>query len=388
MLAGCARYAAEPLATGPHLAADVAALNDEFPDSAPALTSTSQLSIDQIGLLAILNDPDMASEFGQAEQARAARLTSLALPNPQLSFAAMALLSGPASTPSYAVSLSQDIASLITYKPRAAAARAQFGAVNAELLWQEWQVAQQARLLAVDIYGADQDIKIRSKMIVILNNELTDVHSAAEAGNLDLSDEAPLRVAAASAESDLAAARLSQLQSWQSLDALLGLEPSVRFSIIAPIAASPPADITPFLSGLPARRPDLVALQLGYDAADEDVRAAILAQFPALSIGPAFGSDTSNVHSLGPQMTIDLPVFDRNQGGVAGADATRDVLHAQYQAALDAAAGQVQSSPSIWPHAYYRNFPKRHPSCSPMPYRTKFEGTLHERCCRQENIFD
>lgn len=347
-LSGCAGYQAEPLGTHSNLASSVAALNRTVPSTnanqpAVILPATQAFSIDEIGLLAILNDPDLASEYGQVEQARAALITATTLPNPQLGLGFFALLGGPGSTPAYAVSLSQDITSLITYRPRAAAARAAFGSVNAQLLWQEWLVAQQARLLAVDIYGSDQEINIRTQELSVLTSELAQVHQAATAGNFDLSDEAPLSAAVAGAESELATAQLTRQQSWQSLDALLGLQPSVRFDILPPAVAAPPADMASLMASVPERRPDLLALQLGYAAADDQVRAAILAQFPALSLGPAFGSDTSNVRSLGPQATIDLPIFDRNQGGVAGARATRDVLHAQYQAELDSTAGTVQS---------------------------------------------
>jgi outer membrane protein TolC len=330
------------------LASSVAALDRAVPSTnlnepVVILPAAQAFSIDEIGLLALLNDPDLASEYGQVEQARAALLTATTLPNPQLGLGFFALLGGPGSTPAYAVSLSQDITSLITYRPRAAAAQAEFGSVNAQLLWQEWLVAQQARLLAVDIYGFDQEINVRTQELSVLTSELAQVRQAAAAGNLDLSDEAPLSAAAASAESALATARLTRLQSWQSLDALLGLQASVRFDILPPAVAAPPTDMVSLMASLPERRPDLLALQLGYEAADEQVRAAILMQFPALSLGPAFGSDTSNVRSLGPQMTIDLPIFDRNQGGVAAARATRDVLHAQYQAELDSTAGTVQA---------------------------------------------
>lgn len=347
-LTGCAGYRPEPLATQSNLASSVAGLDLAIPatgTNAPPVTlsATQAFSINQIGLLAILNDPDLASEYGQEEQAKAALITATMLPNPVLNFSPMALLGGPGSTPSYAVSLSQDITSLITYRPRAASARAQFGSVKAQLLWQEWQVAQQARLLAVYIYNSNQEINYRTQELSVLTNELGQVHQAATAGNLDLTDEAPLNAAVATAQSDLATARLTSLQTWQSLDALLGLEPSVRFQILKPEVAPLPADLSPFMATLPERRPDMMAMQFGYQSADEQVRAAILAQFPALSVGPAFGADTSNVTSLGPQMTMDVPIFDRNQGGVAATKATREVLHAQYQAELDNTAGMVAS---------------------------------------------
>lgn len=346
-LAGCATYRAKPLASRPNLVSSVASLNRTIPaltasDPPVTLAPTQAFSIDQIGLLAILNDPDLAEQRGQLGLANAALLSATILPNPSLGLGFAALISGPGSTPSYAASLTQDITALITYRARVAAARASLGSVNASLLWQEWQVAQQARLLALDIHGDTAEIRYLKREESLLSGELGQVRQATALGNLDLTAEAPLIAANAVAQTALASARLTRLKTWQQLDALLGLEPSARFAIRRPRLTPPPADLTPLLNTLPERRPDLVALRLGYRTSEEQLRAAILAQFPPLSLGPSFSSDTSNVVSVGPSLTVDLPIFNRNQGGIASAKATRRLLHEQYQADLDRAEGTVR----------------------------------------------
>ena len=40
-------------------------------------------------------------------------------------------------------------------------------------------------------------------------------------------------------------------------------------------------------------------------------------------IGATGGRDTSDVRTLGPQITFDLPIFDRNQGNIVVEEATR-----------------------------------------------------------------
>jgi len=116
----------------------------------------------------------------------------------------------------------------------------------------------------------------------------------------------------------------------------------VRFAIAPPTLNALPANLTPLLTDLPERRPDLVALRLGYHSADEDVRTAIIGQFPAFALGGQWGQDTTNVRSAGPTATFDLPVFDRNQGQVAQGRATRIVLREQYQSRLDDAFGSAK----------------------------------------------
>jgi outer membrane protein TolC len=98
------------------------------------------------------------------------------------------------------------------------------------------------------------------------------------------------------------------------------------------------------LEDLADRRPDLIALQLGYRSQDEKFRGAIVGQFPALTFGPSYSRDTSDVRSFGPQLTMDLPIFDRNQGNVAIEKTTREQLRAEFEARLSAAHSEVLAS--------------------------------------------
>jgi len=73
------------------------------------------------------------------------------------------------------------------------------------------------------------------------------------------------------------------------------------------------------------------------------VRATIVAQFPNLIIGITGGSDNSEVRNLGPQISLELPLFDRNQGNIAIERATRQKLHDEYAARLAATDAQVRA---------------------------------------------
>jgi outer membrane protein TolC len=66
-------------------------------------------------------------------------------------------------------------------------------------------------------------------------------------------------------------------------------------------------------------------------------------QFPAPILGVSGGSDNANVRNAGPTASLGLPIFDRNQGGVAIERATRVQLHEEYAARLTAAAGEVRA---------------------------------------------
>lgn len=346
LLGGCALYHPLPLPSKPDLVGQLSSLRTEAPAARPGEASRridveKPLGLDDVGLLAVLNDPELRSERGQVDLAQANLLQSSLLPNPSASVSFAPILGGTDVAPAWTAALSQDIKSILTYHTHKKSARFQAQQVNADLLWQEWQIAQKARLLALDLYYGQQSLDLNRRELDLLDEEVKAVQRAIQARNLDLTALAPLLTAKAAAEQAAASLGLTQLQSWQSLDALLGLDPTVRFAIATPSLPPLPANLTALLTNLPDRRPDLVALQLGYRSADEDVRTAIIGQFPAFALGGQWGQDTTNVRSAGPAATFDLPIFDRNQGQVAQTRATRLLLHEQYQARLDDAFASV-----------------------------------------------
>ena len=84
------------------------------------------------------------------------------------------------------------------------------------------------------------------------------------------------------------------------------------------------------LDGVESRRLDLLGLRQGYESQDATVRAAILAQFPKMSVGFSKASDTTNVHTNGFSVAVDVPIFDRNQGVISTERATRQRLLDEY----------------------------------------------------------
>jgi len=92
---------------------------------------------------------------------------------------------------------------------------------------------------------------------------------------------------------------------------------------------------------MPERRPDLQALRAGYASQEARLRGAILAQFPAVSLGPNAARDTGDVYTLGLGIGISLPIFNGNRGVVASERATRSALGEAYAARIAAAASEV-----------------------------------------------
>jgi outer membrane protein TolC len=339
LLASCASYTPLPLAQTPHAAAGLAALRHEGSPLPPVL------NVADIAALAVQNDPDLLAARAQRGVSQAQLLQAGLLPNPQVSGAILPLLAGVGSTNAFNAGFTEDIKALITFHSRQRAAAAAAGQVDAQLLWQEWQVTGQARLLAVDIMGGEQSLRLLEATRVLLVGRRDRTQLAVAAGNATLATLAPDLTALQSAQTAADDLQRLQQQRRHQLNALLGLAPGVRLPL-AETSELPPFDPASVLAALPTlaqRRPDLVALQMGYGAQDEKVRTAILSQFPNLIFGVTGGSDNANVRNIGPQASLDLPIFDRNQGNIAIERATRQQLHDEYTARLTAADSQVRA---------------------------------------------
>lgn len=344
---GCATYHALPLARAANLAPRLSELHSAVAPAragvpARRIDLDEPLSIDDIGLLAVLNDPALRAERGAHALAQAAVLQASLLPNPSASFSFEAFVGG-IGTSGWAASLTEDLRAILTYHSRVKSAHFALGEVNADLLWRQWQVAQQARVLALGLYWEGRSIGLARREVELLHREVRAVRSATAVHVLGLAVLAPLLSAQASAEQFLATAHLTQQQGWQTLDALLGLTPGVRFAIAAPELPPVPSSLERLIARLPERRPDLMALRLGYRSADENVRTAIIGQFPAFSLGGIWEDDNGNVRNAGPLANFTVPLFDRNQGQIAAARATRRLLHEQYQSRLDQAVGTAEA---------------------------------------------
>jgi outer membrane protein TolC len=303
------------------------------------------LSISAVARLALENNPDLVANRSQHGVAQAQLLQAGLAPNPTVTGAILPLAAGFGRTQAWNAGISEDIKSLITLSARRESARQNARQVDAQIVWQEWQTIGQARLLAVDLMQGERTLRLATGLRDLLAGRNLRSQRALASGNTMIATVAPDLAALQGAQTMVDDAQRQLLGRRHQLNALLGLAPDA----VVPLAPSPdlpPLDavsIVQMLPSLPTRRPDLVALQLGYGAQDARLRAAILAQFPNLAFGLTGGSDNSNVRNIGPQITLELPIFDRNQGNVAIERATRQQLHDEYAARLTAADGQVRA---------------------------------------------
>ena len=134
MLAGCATYHPAALDLTPALHRSPAGLRH------PGVNLSTPLPVQAVAYLAVLNNPDLRAARSQAGVAEAQVLAAGILPNPSASGSLLPVLAGPGIISAWTVGLTEDARALVTLSARRQAARAGVLQVNADLLWQEWQV--------------------------------------------------------------------------------------------------------------------------------------------------------------------------------------------------------------------------------------------------------
>lgn len=336
---GCETYAPKPLDQHPRLAASLAAL--EMP---PGLDPAKPLGVEAVALLALVNNPDLESARADRGIAKAQLLQAGLLPNPQFSPSYGFLRAGPGTSNQWTAGLTEDIRALVTFSANRNSAEMTAQKSEADLVWQEWQVVGKARLMTIDLLKQDETRRLLAEARTALADRYARDRQAVARGDLTQATVAPDLAALADIDKQLADADLKAQAQRRDLDLLLGLDPSIRLDL-APSLDIPVVEavaVTRLMDELPERRPDLVALRLGYGAEEEKLRAAILGQFPALVFGGSGGHDTSKIYSIGPMITMDLPIFDRNQGNIAIETATREKLHIEYENRLNESRAEIQ----------------------------------------------
>jgi outer membrane protein TolC len=336
---GCATYADLPLDSG--MGASVARLGASTAEMPLPAWSTHRfdpadgLDVTEVAMLAVANSPQLRLKRDELGVARAQAFAAGLLPDPQLAVSAdVPRQSGAGFVTAYSLGLSEDIGALLTRSSRRAAARDQVSQVNLDLLWAEWQTVAQARLLFDQVLNLRaQQARLERERDAVATVD-THIRAALDAGDLTYDSATAGLNAQADVRKRLAETAIALHQAQGDLHLLLGLAPAVKLDLVgAPWLVQPtPSQVQAALDDLPRRRPDLLALQAGYQSQQARLRGAILAQFPALSIGFNTARDTSAVYTNGLSIGITLPLFDRNRGNIAIERATRQQLHDDYAA--------------------------------------------------------
>jgi outer membrane protein TolC len=349
-LAGCVSYQPQQLNTQSTLLNDVAHISvDRSQMPLPELVAhefnaEGGLGVTEIAMLAVVNNPDLKVARADARVSHAQAFAAGLLPDPQFHFGFDFPHNAPGTTTAFNLGLSEDINALIQHDATRKAAQNEARKTDLNLLWQEWQVVAKARVLFVRVTQDQWLMEVLAKNRALFADRYDRTQSALDRGLLPLDAVTPHLTALQDVDRQIRDLERLNNTDKHDLNALLGLAPEVPVPLKGPVTL-PPLDaerVLSLLPELPRRRPDLIALQYGYNAEDQRYRVAILGQFPAFNLGFTHGRDTTPIYTTGFGITLSLPIFNRNRGNIAIEQATRQKLYEDYQSRLNTANSDVQ----------------------------------------------
>ena len=300
-------------------------------------------------VIAAINNPVLRAERDRMGIAGAQLLQAGILPNPvfdgSMDFPTGGIDQGTVAA--YGVGAVWNIIkALITRNARVEAARAAVAQVDLGVAWEEWQVAEAAKLGVYRVVTLQKELRVTQAAEQKLEKNLAAIKKAVAEGNMTVVDLEAVEATVRGTHNTVLKLEQKLDEAKLRLDRTMGFPPGshIRLAGGAPPEKKAKTKVIPSLpeimKGIEERRLDLLALKEGYLSREASLRAAVRAQFPDIGIGFLQAQDTTPVVTTGFSVSISLPFFDRNQGRIVIERASRRQLYDDYLARVfEARAG-------------------------------------------------
>ncbi|MCP5522626.1 MAG: TolC family protein [Verrucomicrobiales bacterium] len=343
IVAGCAHYQPAPL--------DAARIADDFDrrtltdNALHAFLETNHVSgawpreswdLDALTLAAFHFHPDLAVARAQWSVATAGRKTAGERPNPTLSVSPAYNTTTAVPSPwLVAPSLEVPIETAGKRGYRLAQAERLAEAARLNLAVVAWRVRSRLRNCLVDLQSAREAEALLQAQWDLLTEQVRLLEGQLEAGAVSGAEATPARLAVDRARLGIQEAARQGVEARSRLAGAIGVPLAalegvpVSFDGLDDVPAEPPTGEVRRQALL--HRADLLAVLAEYAAAESALQLEIAKQYPDIRLSPGYEFDQGdNKWSLG--LSVTLPVLNRNQGGIAEAEARRAETAATFQA--------------------------------------------------------
>lgn len=346
---GCVRYRAEPLDP----AAELAGLRNADVESVMALrvapgqdTRPRGKSFDpsdgldeaELVAVALTLNPELRVHRARTGEAAAALITAGLWPNPELSLSPKWGLSGANGLAIEADALLQ----LLRPGQRQShknIASARVDQARHDAIAEEFRLVGEVRSSRLKVLAAERTAALLNEGVTLRQRLLDLVQRQRAAGEVTELDVAAAELEVAEARRDLRNVQAELSAALLELNRLLGLPPGYPVKLAGfgePLTVPLYDDLSDdeLDRRLLAGRVELPALQAAYRTAEEELRLAVLRQYPDLKLGPAVEKDTDDSWALGLALALEVPLLNQNQGEIAEKQAARQRVRAEYVALL------------------------------------------------------
>ena len=339
LLAGCARFKSEPIS--PEKTASSFEARSFTNQNLQAFLETNRVvtewpcaswDLNALTFVAFYYQPALAEARAQYASVRAAEVTAGERPNPTVGFT-------PAydttTTPPWILGTTWDIPIETAGKRSKRIAQANFSSEAAKwnFISTEWQTRSHVRTALLNLYTARQNESLLTRQTLAQSNVLRLIKGQFEAGAVSSIDVAQVRIAVDTTELSRQDAIGQLQQGTAQLAGILGLPTrsldGIQFDF-AELSKLPLTLTAPQIRrDAVLNRADVRAALAQYAASQSALQLEIAKQYPDVHLNPGYELDqTDNKWSLG--VTVDLPVLNQNQGGIAEAKAKRSQAAAHF----------------------------------------------------------
>lgn len=152
-----------------------------------------------------------------------------------------------------------------------------------------------------------------------------------EAGSLSRIDARVFGVELALSRAEIIASRARVRELELQLRDLLGLAPGAPVQLVESVVFAPRVADSAALNGaMETGNAELAAVRGEYDTTEQSLQLEVRKQYPDLSVSPGVGTDQGDERVL-LGLSLPLPVWNRNQQGIAEATAEREAARGRFE---------------------------------------------------------
>ncbi len=314
------------------------------PQSNAAQPAITILRLEDLEQMALKSNPTLAQAEAAIRAAEGKRIQAGLLPNPVVGYAGEELAFRAIGEKSEHLAFIEQTIPLggKLRKSRAIFAQEKLQTEHSAAA-QRQRILNGVRMLFYRALGAQQLLEVRTELAKLSRDAVKVTGELFNVGQADRPDVAQIRIEAERAELDLMMAENEQAQVWLELAAVVG-NPALK---PAPLAGtldkrSPVLDHQTLLTQLLTNSPEIKRAQVGVERARAVITRAKAEIAPDLFLRGGYGynrelleREIPNAGRTGPEAQVEvglrIPLFNRNQGGIATATAELEIAEREVQ---------------------------------------------------------
>jgi outer membrane protein TolC len=369
LLTGCAHFEAKPLSPD-QTAAQFEARSLDDPglktfvernlagakNLSPLRWPLAEWDFETLTLVALYYHPSLDVARAQWAVAEAGIKTAGARPNPAASLAPQYASNSPSGESPWIAALTFDATIETAGKRgyRIEQARQVSESARLNVASQAWQVRSRLRTSLLDYAAARRRVALLQNVRDVQQQLLKLLEGRLKAGDIAATELTTPRVALIRTQADLAEAQRQAIDSRAAVAQSLGLPlraiegRELKFDLsIADSGhgANPQSEIINPQSAEARRRAlhgraEILAALADYAASQSALQLEIAKQYPDIRLGPGYEYD-QGLHKWGLAVGADLPMFNRNEGPIAEAQAKRAEAAARFLALQAQVSGEI-----------------------------------------------